>query len=177
MRDIQNAIPVMEMIHEGFFCKIPKTFTLESCTLKEKQCAPCHGEYSVFQRAGWIGQGREGSFLFARWTPLLLWDVQAGFSPGNRRDLTICPQRNGAIWWRTGSEGGMPGVSILLLNLEKETNPGSKRAMVLSETSHEDGVFKMYSLLSNATIFIKTLHLGPSLIRGEPAHGHRQSGP
>lgn len=32
----------------------------------------------------------------------------------------------------------MPGISILLLNLEEETNPGSKRAVVLSETSHED---------------------------------------
>lgn len=69
------------------------------------------------------------------------------------------------------------GVSILLLNLEEETNPGSKRATVLSETSHGDGVFKVYSPLSNSTIFIKTLHLGLRLIHGEPPHGHCQSGP
>lgn len=74
-------------------------------------------------------------------------------------------------------EGGMPGLSILLLNLEEETNLGSKRATVLSETSHGDRVFKVYSPLSNSTIFIKTMHLGLGLIHGEPPHGHRQSGP
>lgn len=70
----------------------------------------------------------------------------------------------------------MPGVSFLLLNMEEETNLGSKRATVLSETSHGDGVFKVYSLRSNSTIFIKTLHLGLGLIHGEPPHGQRQSG-
>lgn len=69
-------------------------------------------------------------------------------------------------------EGGMLGVSILLLNLEEETNLGSKRATVLSEISHGDRVFKVYSPLSNPTIFIKTLHLGLELIHGEPPHGH-----
>lgn len=62
----------------------------------------------------------------------------------------------------------MKGVSILLLNLEEETNPGSKRAMVLTETSHGDGVFKVYSPLSNSTVFIKTLNLGLRPIAGNP---------
>ncbi|KAK5871637.1 hypothetical protein PBY51_004504 [Eleginops maclovinus] len=96
----------------------------------------------------------------------------------SRRDRNICPQGNRDISWCTGSGGGgKSGVSILLLNLEEETNPGSKRATVLSETSHRDGVFKVYSPPSNSTIFIKTLHLGPRLIHGEPPHGHRQPGP
>lgn len=71
---------------------------------------------------------------------------------------------------------GMLEVSILLLNLEKETNPRSNRATVLSETSHGDGVFKVHLHLTNSTVFIKTLHLGLRLIHGETPHGHRQSG-
>lgn len=71
----------------------------------------------------------------------------------------------------------MPGVGILLLNLEEETNPRSKRATVLSETSHGDGVFKVCSSPFSSTIFIKTLHLGLGLIHGEPPHGHRHSSP
>lgn len=62
----------------------------------------------------------------------------------------------------------MPWVSILLLNVEEETNPGSKRAAVLSETSHRDGVFKGYSLLSDCTVLIKTPHLGLRPIYWEP---------
>lgn len=62
----------------------------------------------------------------------------------------------------------MPGVSILLLNLEEETNPRSKRATVLSEISHSGRVFKVYSEYSNSAIFIKTLHLGLRRIHGEP---------
>ncbi|KAK5932971.1 hypothetical protein CgunFtcFv8_004638 [Champsocephalus gunnari] len=97
--------------------------------------------------------------------------------PQPMRNRNICPQGNKAISWCTGSRGGgKPGVSILPLNLEEETNPGSKRATVLSETSHRDGAFKVFSPPSNSTIFIKTLHLGPRLIHGEPPHGHRQSG-
>lgn len=69
-------------------------------------------------------------------------------------------------------EGGV-GVRILLLNQEEETNPGSNRAMVLSETSHGDVAVRSLSL-SNSSFFIKTVHLGLTVIHWEPPHG--QSG-
>lgn len=135
-----------------------------------------HEKHAVLQRTGWMHHGGAQSFLSA-------------LPDGHPRccDTTklASVQTAGATAVSVPRETGLSlgvqvaggGVSILLLNLEEETNPGSKRAMVLTETLHGDRVFKVYSPLSDSTVFIKTLHLGLSPIRREPPHGHCQSGP
>lgn len=158
--------------------KIQKKCALKECmqNMEDKQRA-YHGEHTVLQRMHGSGQRTKLPVCPARWAPSLLWHIQVGFNPDSRSDCNICPKGNSDISWCTGSGGGwMLGVSILLLNLEEETNPGSKRATVLSETSHGDREFRVNCLLSNSTIFIKTLHLDLRLIHGEPPYGHCQSG-
>lgn len=171
-----------ERHRQGYICDIddPQMFFVLANSIQnmtDKQSVH-HEKHAVLQRTGWIHHGGAQSFLSALpdGHPRCC-DMTKLASAQTAGATAVSVPRETGLSLGIQVVGGVKGVSILLLNLEEETNPGSKRAMVLTETSHEDGVFKVYSPLSNSTVFIKNLHLGLRPIHGEPPHGHCQSGP
>lgn len=176
----RNKTSVMEVM-QGFWFKKNKACYYRTWHAKHERHATYHEEQTILLRAGKKGSGqRKKTFLPT--TPdgcLCCCEKLKLASVQTTGAVAISVSRETALSLDVQvAEGGrgMLEVSILLLNLEKETNPRSNRATVLSETSHGDGVFKVHPHLTNSTVFIKTLHLGLRLIHGETPHGHRQSG-